>query len=519
MHGAGDGSVWARFWSNRHLQPTLPGTFALLLAALLAFAWGPQETPADTAQAAAIIMALGLGISVLCDWRVSLRNLVRIDLMAIAVLYFLTFFEFLFPQEDFSTSVTVDETVRGIQLVLLGMVALTLGRHLIPPKRPGFQFVQQLQLPPWMLFGGLVAAFFFANLWQFMAVQFNPVEWFEQIQGARFSQPWSRGRLGGWSSLLSELALLGYIVPPAAGLIYAKRRHFKAWQLLLVTAILGLQIFAAVCAGTRNVFGAYLVGLAAGYFLVQPRLQVWKLALAGAVVGFVFVVVGDHMLKFRQVGFATYVEYHDPPLFSFLADEDELINDPFMEGKGYFVDYNLLSIIQLMRAFPERYPYLGFEMPWVAATKPIPRAIWPGKPEGLSVGIEEAIGVEGLTVSCTFVGETYMAAGVFGVLLGGLFFGAVAAFYNRLGGQGSSLYSLLMFAVCTYAMVISMRSITSFTTALLPVFALWVFARVFLRNRRAQPAFTPPAQLPYPLEPQQAQHAGSAYEPRAGVTP
>jgi hypothetical protein len=68
-----------------------------------------------------------------------------------------------------------------------------------------------------------------------------------------------------------------------------------------------------------------------------------------------------------------------------------------------------------MDAMPQKHPFLGFEVIYNAVIKPIPRAVFPGKPEGLSVSIEEIVGAEGWTVAVTYVGESYMAAGWFGV--------------------------------------------------------------------------------------------------------
>ena len=47
------------------------------------------------------------------------------------------------------------------------------------------------------------------------------------------------------------------------------------------------------------------------------------------------------------------------------------------------------------RPFPRTHPFLGFEIPYQALIRPIPRAIWPGKPEGLSMTIEDVMEVEG----------------------------------------------------------------------------------------------------------------------------
>ena len=87
---------------------------------------------------------------------------------------------------------------------------------------------------------------------------------------------------------------------------------------------------------------------------------------------------------------------------------------PQTAERTLFVDYNLYAICKLVEVFPHKKPYLGLEIPYQALIRPIPRAIWKGKPEGLSTSIEDALGVEGLTISASFVGEAYMSGGMRG---------------------------------------------------------------------------------------------------------
>ena len=61
---------------------------------------------------------------------------------------------------------------------------------------------------------------------------------------------------------------------------------------------------------------------------------------------------------------------------------------------SFFVDYNIVNVSQLTEVFPASFEYLGLEIPLNALIRPIPRVLWPGKPEGLSVTIETALGSE-----------------------------------------------------------------------------------------------------------------------------
>ena len=60
-----------------------------------------------------------------------------------------------------------------------------------------------------------------------IAVNFNPVELVNQMLAPRFTQPWQRGRLGGWGELLYEFCrLILYLVPAIAG--QSSRSHLDS---------------------------------------------------------------------------------------------------------------------------------------------------------------------------------------------------------------------------------------------------------------------------------------------------
>src|SRR5262249_40218656 len=130
------------------------------------------------------------------------------------------------------------------------------------------------------------------------------------------------------------------------------------------------------------------------YFLVQPNITVRQLLFFGAPVGALLLLAMTYMLEFRGVGLENF-------------SSKERHYDTLM------VDYNIVNVSLLTQVFPDVYDYLGLEIPFNALIRPVPRAIWPGKPEGLSTSIEAALGASAqTTLSCTFVGEAYMAGGM-----------------------------------------------------------------------------------------------------------
>src|ERR1700730_1600700 len=97
--------------------------------------------------------------------------------------------------------------------------------------------------PPWVMLGIFWFSFFFGFLYMLLAVGFNVAALIDQMTSARFSQPWSRGRYGDWKALLNELGMILYLVPPIAGVIFAKREKYKSTTLVAIFMALLFTFF------------------------------------------------------------------------------------------------------------------------------------------------------------------------------------------------------------------------------------------------------------------------------------
>jgi hypothetical protein len=283
----------------------------------------------------------------------------------------------------------------------------------------------------------------------------------DYFMAPRFAQPWGRGRFGDIKALLYEIGMVLYLIPPLAGVILARRRQYRAFQLIFAAAALGFTLFYGFTSGTRNIFATYLATFLVAYAFTAGLSRKRELLLVGGS-GVALLYAATHvMLDFRNIGFARYLQ-GEKQAFTFEGQE------------MFFVDYNLYVIAELIQRFPRELPFLGWEIPYLALVRPIPRAFWPGKPEGMSIGIEDALGAEGLTLASTFIGEAYMSGGLFAVALTGWFFGALMSWWNKLAMPESSPFGHLIFASGFFAAVISMRSMLVFTTAILPTIAALV---------------------------------------------
>jgi hypothetical protein len=221
-------------------------------------------------------------------------------------------------------------------------------------------------------------------------------------------------------------------------------------------------LFFAFASGTRNVFCIYLMLFLVAYFLTRPHTSWKQVVIFGCITVGVLYFASYYMLQFRQAGLNTYVESEAGDVAGFRKET-------------LFIDNNLPVISRLTNVFPEYADYLGWEFVLFAVGRPIPRALWPSKPEKLSVAAEDALGMRGLTLSSTFVGEGYMMGGYAAVLGVGLLFGWLAGWWNRMGSDLSSNLRVILYASGFFAAAISMRSTIWLTTAILPTALLWLY--------------------------------------------
>jgi hypothetical protein len=115
---------------------------------------------------------------------------------------------------------------------------------------------------------------------------------------------------------------------------------------------------------------------------------------------------------------------------------------------------------------------------------PIPRALWPGKPESLSFSVEAAFGLDPdtVTLASTWVGEMYMSGGLLAVLAGGLLLGVVAELWNRIGRKVHSPFDQLLYASGFLGAAIAMRGLEWLSVMALPTLALWIYGKLFLER-------------------------------------
>ena len=475
--------------------------FAILATAVLL----TGNTTSEMANFAAWGTSVGLACTILADLRGGVRNLLRADVLALVALYFLTFFEFLFPRPD-ANVLDVASTRTAILACLCGLAGVLLGRHV---KIGGHHMLRDLLSRPipsgWLfiIFGGCLVL---GHLAMLMAVDFDFFKMIDAFTLPRFAQPWTRSRLGDWKALINELSMLLYLVPPIAGIVFARRRQFSKAQRAFVFAGFAFEMFYGFSSGTRNLFIGFLITFLIGYVFALPRGNRRELTLVTTICIAAGLLAAIFMLQFRSVGLKDWMKGKRIP--------------HGLEDTPVHVDMNLIVIGQIVQIFPRYQPYLGFEVPYLAIIRPIPRAIWPGKPEGMSVTMEDVSGADesAWTVAASFVGESYIAGGFPIVFVTGAVFGMFSLWWSRLASPHNTPIGILIYASGFFAAAISMRSLFVFTTALLPTLAAIFGARLLVNHLRLRAAkwLRRPAgaSIPQRVPPRATMPRGKAGPPR-----
>lgn len=465
--------------------PRVDATFAALIG-LIFTAFAMTDASDGSGSQLARTTAYGVLASLIASFafeaRGGLKNLIRPDLVGVLALYYLTLYEFLFPQPYFDSSAkSVHSVYLGLWAVIIGFIGLFVGRHLVPRGRQPFEKVMTRPVPPGWLAGLLWVCFFTGFLHVLLGVNFDLSQIIPAMMKSRFEQPWGRGRLGDWKALINELSLLLYLVPPIVGLMFGRRERYSSLSLLLALLAYLWLLFFGFAAGARTVFAAYLVTFLIAFIFSSPPQRRSQVLAVAAICGAMMVGATKLMLDMRGVGMKRWMEKDAPATVS--------------RFHSYvFVDDNLVAISFIADYFPHRNGgrYLGLEIPYLALVRPIPRVLWPGKPTGSSVSVESIFNVKGMTIAATFVGEAYMSGGLFGVAIEAILLGILASFWNRFASPKSSELGLLVYASGFFAVTITMRSGTAFTTAVLPSVAAILIGKYLVPKIRGRFKSGPP---------------------------
>jgi O-antigen polysaccharide polymerase Wzy len=141
------------------------------------------------------------------------------------------------------------------------------------------------------------------------------------------------------------------------------------------------------------------------------------------------------------------------------------------------------TLAMAMDWIPAHMPFIGIEPFWVAATIPIPRALWANKPEPNYLwALNELAGTQGQAVPSP--GEHYMMFGWPGIIIGGLVIGIIyRGFWNFYRANPSNPIVVVIYSV-SFGLCFPLinrgylaQTLMEYFFALLPVVALFLMSR------------------------------------------
>lgn len=293
------------------------------------------------------------------------------------------------------------------------------------------------------------------------ATDFDIPVMFSYLGEQRWAVPWGRAQLGGWGSFIDQMPYFGYVLPSLT-IVLMMRRGFGLQTVLAIVMSAIMLAFLAQGGGRR------IIGVTCGAALIvwvqsQRSLNARKVLTAGAaLVGLLWAM--QFMLNIRTVGYAEFVSRGE-------SQYDYL-----------HVDDNFLRLAQVIQLVPAQRDYVYFQQLIFTAVRPVPRIFWPGKPISPGFDLPSEVGMKGVSLSTSIIGEWYLSFGWIAVVFGGWLHGRLAAAANSLR-TFSDEANPIVFALAVMVLFSGMRSMQDLVIMSYALVAWWGANR--LARRRA----------------------------------
>ena len=319
-----------------------------------------------------------------------------------------------------------------------------------------------------------VACFVLGMLNFAIPCNFNVFEMIHYLGQERWAAPWGRGQLGGWDAFLDHLQYFGYLVPVLTVVIGRRAGVRNARTIICIVMSVIVALFLAQ-SGSRRVIGVVAGMALILWVLDQQRLRV-KHLVTSAVAILALLLALQVMLEYRNVGLGALVGKGE---ISSGRDEKRQI----LEEQHLRVDDNFYRLCQIIQLIPDSYPFVYHKYLLYVIVRPVPRVFWPDKPVDPGFDLPTALGVQGLSLSYSVIGELYMSLGFIGIALGGWFYGRVASTASGLLARRKTQGALVIYSVVVMALFSGMRSILELILVSYVVLAWVGLSHLFMRLR------------------------------------
>lgn len=293
------------------------------------------------------------------------------------------------------------------------------------------------------------------------ATNFDIAEMFSYLGQNRWWAPWSRGQLGGWSAFIDQMPYFGYVLPSLTALLISKQGLARATTLIGIFCSTIMLLFLAQ-GGGRRLIGVTLGAALLVWIQANPALRLKNIVIIGVgLIGMAW--ASQFMLNIRTVG-----------IEGFLA-----------RGSEYdylHIDDNFLRLAQTIDIVPRDHPYVGWGQVYYAVVRPIPRVFWPNKPIDSGFDLSTAVGLKGVSLSSSIIGEWWISWGWPAVIFGGWLHGRLAKAANTLREQGRAAQNPIVYGLAAMVLVAGMRSMLDLIIMSYALVAWWGVNRLLSRH-------------------------------------
>ena len=299
----------------------------------------------------------------------------------------------------------------------------------------------------------------------FMAA-FDPHTVVASLLANRSGAAWSRNSAeGGWDAFVEHLSYFGMLLPALAISLGRKRGWFSppalfAWVLALFYALFQVQ------GGNRRYLGVML-GAAIVVWLIAEDRPRWYHTVVLAISAATVLYLMQFVLEYRFGGAEMITQ----------AEEDVTLVDM----SAIKVDDNFLRLAQTIYLVPNTEPYTWYEYALFALIRPIPRALWEGKPIAPSFRVQDFVEV-GASLSSSVVGELYASGGLLAVFLGGWLYGRLGVWGEGLLGPPRTVPRNILYGAWLMALFAGCRSMQDLVMMSYVVLALLAVLWFILEN-------------------------------------
>lgn len=283
---------------------------------------------------------------------------------------------------------------------------------------------------------------------------------FSYLGAQRWAAPWSRGQLGGWEAFRDQMPYFGYVLPSLTAVLIARRGVIRFQSLMAVAMSVVMLLFLSQGGGRR------IIGVTVG-----AALLVWVLMNTGARIKNMIVVgigaialawAAQLMLNIRTSGYEDFL----------------------MRGSDYdylHIDDNFLRLAQIIDLVPKHRPYVYGQQVVFTLVRPIPRVLWPTKPVNPGFDLAAEVGLKGVSLSSSILGEWYISWGWWAIIVGGFLHGLLANTVNTIPRSGNPI----VYALATMVLVAGMRSMLDLVIMSYALVAFWAVSRFAARKSSA----------------------------------